>query len=64
MTDKTLSEIRAEAGRKGGKSKSVKGIRKLPVERRREIARRAAQIRWEKHRREQKDNGWATKRGV
>jgi hypothetical protein len=50
MTDKmkTLSQKRAEAGRKGGRAKVVKGPRKLSPERRKEIAKKAAKARWAK----------------
>jgi hypothetical protein len=41
-----LRRKRALAGRKGGKSKVIKGPRKLSPERRSEIARKAAQARW------------------
>lgn len=50
MTDKSLSEKRREAGRKGGKSTSVKGTRKLSPERRSEIASIAAKALWAQRR--------------
>lgn len=50
MTDEELSRKRKEAGRKGGKkggkSRAIKGPRLLTPERRREIARKAANARW------------------
>lgn len=50
MTDRerSLSEKRAEAGRRGGKAKVIKGPRKLSPERRKEIAQNAAKARWGK----------------
>jgi hypothetical protein len=45
-----ISQYLAEIGRKGGLSKSPKGVALLPPARRSEIAKKAAQARWGKKR--------------
>lgn len=43
-----VSAYLAGIGRKGGRKRVAKGLSKLPPERRREIARKAAAARWER----------------
>lgn len=48
MTDKnkSLSEKRAEAGRKGGQARVAKGLSKMSAKRRSEIASKGGNAKW------------------
>jgi len=51
-TTDAVSQYLAEIGRRGGSAKVPKGLSKATPERRKEIARKAAKVRWAKRKKE------------